>query len=1859
MRLVSRKLEPHADKASDASIAADTARPPSPAVSEQHINSGLPRQPSPPACDHPDPPTSIIHTDEMPSVSPERPADEPRRPTITQHASSPVLRKPIVAQPIPPAMTGGQNSSASLDTRYERESCALSAPRGAGKIPPPLITDASLYTNSYLTPGDEAESTSLDELAHLVRLSKYQERKRANTRVRLQRTLVSTALSARLTRCGEIAQRNLAECFRTDDKKTFASLYGAIQDVRRSCDEVRRYAHLEPEMDTMQPAAMVSSESLDTPTGSVIGAGPMAGSTIPFLHEISADARETFLSFLSKIRNDPDYLATRICALTNPERAAITNFHAGLDPVESVLPLYNKPHVRGPGGASSRHAPSGAQNPVERLLSFQRHDALSALIHTCFANSAGPDSAEDKRRTDIWATACARLMSKSATESKAGNESVPIEPILIHVLNVWSSMRDWSGRSNMEWYLMKILEDGAFLLDRAEDQHGTRFNISDWTSKDQIAAEEFYDRAIDELFEILDDEDATGLPEGLLEMGNQILKRLDHKYVDSTRKWFIYKWLFSVWLLGVVIHPESHGMMTDYHITEYGRQKILKQVAMKASSIVVDMLWKTGPVSTPPKIKAHVESLLGRFKSSRSKPRPRLLKARSLTSLRETAEVHPYLVVSPADLVTLVNALFPERRPMSSASMRSGAPSISGMSVMSQPMSILTTRSNNFETASIISTSVSSVLSDTTTAAETPLEPQATGASAGSSPPLGERSSHDRLGNYEDDGYRLRLAIHELTQILGTEVTQGSCHPCAERWAVLFISSDGKSLSTHMTYDPDEDPEEENSSSLSETDDDDLDDDRPELDKDYHQLRDSILKLVEDFEIPQNSEHDAGKFSNRTSTLKKYRSRNKIITTEKIRESRENRATRDSRHVREPSRNPYRQMLPEQDETRVPGDNPGAETEKGKETGYSAQSRNEHTPILLAMLEAAVSQAKAQSDFVASLSYYRTLQQLDALASSSLRANGFATLLNIFSRGPRDSIRRSASAIEDYDAWLIWLKQSQERAEGLLDSMMKRLRALRDKMWYVTDVRNSAPYEHSRNIAVALKSMGMRRRLNTYQRNRSVPRGTNTTYIYRTESQIIELLAASEDQGGPNKLSDDQAEKTSRFLKEYGIENFCRGEERIHRFCCEVEACIGKLVGHDMMDGPVLWSSELYIRDKRQLEGPPMRRDVPVSAFSNDDASSIISESERRFTPASSRTGSLATRDLRGIAGYNASALSLDSTRYGFSRGSTVLSEAMDSGDYFGHASPVHTIDSASTYWSPFQSAMPGSSATSRAHSPTTSITNFSGSMHISHGHGRPGTAISTHDTAYQQQQQRLNDDKTRFLNDLRQTLTSLLLSDLGNLVFSRGSEADGWFEDLGQDCIDRRDANERKAKKRSRLRVIEKKKSFGNLRDANNAADAAVNTNAVEKSASDPQSMASSHAGRDNESSNTSDTMSSKRSSRSKKDIMPEFPFTNAYQRLLRMFCVHPNPYAKLNALYELEHLIVASLSSGSSRRRLAWLTRTAEMEAQSYGQANRSRPFEEAIDNLKERRSQTMQAPIGRMTSGGMNAETRSISNGASVVNTDAIATVLQSLFRNADIRPKTLFRDLQFIASFVPASILDKTDRGKAFWDCAIAALGLKQEVCRTMVEMADEIVGVHTTRKVRPAAPESTASESIDGEAPQTQRPSPNAEEQASRTAVLSPPTPPPPSTTYRLEDAARMWTITAKEGDPTSQRELALFYLSNPELVDRTTLPLSKPREVFKQAVMEKFRGAGGNSGGSSGSRYGQYHERIGSGQMHGRPGSSGAAVGMGGGVSAGDKSDVRSDPALMCVAIHWMEAAEQGGDELARTFLGQNEIVGL
>jgi hypothetical protein len=294
----------------------------------------------------------------------------------------------------------------------------------------------------------------------------------------------------------------------------------------------------------------------------------------------------------------------------------------------------------------------------------------------------------------------------------------------------------------------------------------------------------------------------------------------------------------------------------------------------------------------------------------------------------------------------------------------------------------------------------------------------------------------------------------------------------------------------------------------------------------------------------------------------------------------------------------------------------------------------------------------------------------------------------------------------------------------------------------------------------------------------------------------MDMMAAIDEQGGPNKLSDEQSDKTLVWLAQFGIENFCKGEERIHRFCLEIEACINKLVGDNLMEGPVLWSSELYYRDKRILDSGRQKGDLFLNglgslSISGDDANESDGGKRGLRSTDFSRPG---LRDLRAMSARNNSQQSFDSGRYSMSRLSTT-GDLMDSQDYFGMASPVLTIDSATTFWSPFQT---------RAQSPSTSISSH-----------RPGTSSSTNETVMLREE-RASIAKQRFLTDLKQTLTSLLISDLGTLVFARGSETDSWFSgDLGQDCMERKERSERKARRKSKKRTLEKKKSFRDLRGA------------------------------------------------------------------------------------------------------------------------------------------------------------------------------------------------------------------------------------------------------------------------------------------------------------------------------------------------------------------------------------------------------------------------------------------------------------
>ncbi|KAI9776284.1 MAG: hypothetical protein M1835_005551 [Candelina submexicana] len=1647
----------------------------------------------------------------------------------------------------PGRTSGDENAS-----RPQRPSIAPSASAPAGEIPRLPLRDTSLYAETYIPAAAVATSfTSLVELAHLIRLQRHQEQKRHRLRVRLYRWLISCGLLSRLARCGELARKTLVDSYRSDDKKSFATLYNAVCNVRDSCVATQRYAVLDEDLEAGR-ADVQRNEKTRSPFN--------------FLQELNPRTRHDLLSFISKIRTSSDFLAGRIASLTSSELASLTAFHQSLDPIDSVMPLQSRGRIFGSSASRNvAHVPS----PVERLLSFHRHDPLSALIFSVFASPSGYDSPEDLRRTDVWSTTCAKLI----TDGKGGSES-----FICTVLSTWASLREWPAKGILEMYLMKILQDGAFLLENIDDRPiGSRLHGQSRSIKDTIAADDFYDKAVKELFEVIDgDPSAGGIPEGVLEIGTAILRKLDDpKKQRAALNFIVSRWFFSKFLLNAIIHPEAHGIMTCYHISEYARQKILKEVAIRAQKQVLDMNhhWRQA-IPTLPKIRVHIESIFSRFRSLRKQgSKPFLPAAKVISSPRETVEVQPFLVICPADLVILVNALFPERRPLSSSlerdlqrkGLRSAASSFSGFSL---PIQTKSSSKSGLDSGSILSNSSSSMTSDTTS--REPLLDTA-GTSMEhilSLPSLGCKASLDDVqkgGSIEEYGQSLRAAVSEMSRVLGVEATAGSCHPCAEKWAILYISADGNDVTTRAQKDWEDDEDDEDSPDTESEDDDTTN--KNDLERDYHQVKDAIYKLVEEYEIPKEliPESDSKVFTNRTQKAWKG-SENQIASHTSLTFNAE----------APPSRNPYHNQAPlssavAKHKQAVPERYRPVQHDRSLSLSESGTHDQQPSSTLLIMLESAMSQCHAQSDFIAAHLYWKTLQQLRRLSSSSLARNGYGPLLNYFSRGPRDSLGKCASSIEGSEAWFVWLKHAQERHDSITHEMMQQMKELRDKMWYITDVKNSARYEEARNVVIALKGMVQTSQLShtkagTTAKTRHPTKQSTNNFLLKSEAQLMDLMTASIDQGGPNKLSDEQAEKTLKWLTQYGIENFCKGEERIHRFCVEIDNCVTKLVGDGILAGPVLWSSELYTRDKRILEGLHHQGDCSLMGVGNLNSARRDSHEPDVGRPGSRKVDIAArasNRDLRFVSLRNVSQQSFDSDRWSIARGSETA-DFVDSSDLFGTASPVLSIDSSTTFWSPFQT---------EAASPTSASSI------------RPMTGSSTNETVIQLSEN-LNLGKNKFLSELKQALTGLLLSDLGSLIWGGGSETDAWFSgELGKECFQRKENEVRKRRK-----ALAKKKSIRNMKSNQSDYRSGPLDTLGRTERSQPAAPVAtlehvpleplSHE----ENSSSSDATARSLGTLTAKNVSaPEYPYNVAFRQLLSKFSTHPNPYIKLHALYELEVLIIASLTARPGRSsRIRRDTLPAVPTSPTLGsigepssrevsvQVGRAKNLEETIASCAERRLHTI--ACGNTPSPFKSPKTQATSKAPS---TDMIIDVLQKLFRDANIRPKTLFRDLQYIASFVPAPILDKTDRGKAFWDAGLAALGLKQDVCRVMVEIADDIVKYHTDNRGQSTARRAGGSDEL---------------------------------ARFSMEDAARMWTITAKEGDPVAERELAIFHLTHPDLVQRTTFPLTMPKDTFKAEMMYRR-----------------------------------------------NEDPTRSDPYTMCVALHWMELSSQGGDKLARKYLRARE----
>ncbi|OTA27727.1 hypothetical protein BTJ68_10794 [Hortaea werneckii EXF-2000] len=498
---------------------------------------------------------------------------------------------------------------------------------------------------------------SLTHVAHLLKSQRSHERQALQRDDLVHSLRVKAAGTSRLAHATHLLQKTLAECIRAEDKERFVSLQNALQNAlalrQQGC-------HLsDPEMSATD-------------------------SHFP-LHQLPETARALTKQFLSAIRQDGDFLANRIASLSHQELLALLPENLVARSSDSVFGSST--------GSRSRvaaHLGYLADVQTDMLSSGSFSSTLETMILSV-RDLSMPQAIEERRSLDLWSTVCARLI----IEQKPGSEK-----LVPAVLDIWTSSCHWPGRTRIDLWIAETLRKGAFLVEQPSKQsfrirvHGRPDSSADEEKK----SEEFYSQATDALLELLaDPSNVSVIPNKALEMCRAIWTKLQTSpgHQRAFPHFILTRWLFSSFLVQVVTLPEvwlnywigkastddakAFDIVSELHISDIARQRILHEVANRAQKIVFDVTysWKYG-TSVPSQAIHRVQAIMARLSSLQPLPHPKQFHDQC------------HRVTLPAiEVVRMIRALYPQRRPSSLLSdidtlhsgVRSSASSVSGFSL--------------------------------------------------------------------------------------------------------------------------------------------------------------------------------------------------------------------------------------------------------------------------------------------------------------------------------------------------------------------------------------------------------------------------------------------------------------------------------------------------------------------------------------------------------------------------------------------------------------------------------------------------------------------------------------------------------------------------------------------------------------------------------------------------------------------------------------------------------------------------------------------------------------------------------------------------------------------------------------------------------------------------------------------------------------------------------------------------------------------------------------------------------------------------------------------------------------------------
>ncbi|KAK4895722.1 hypothetical protein LTR27_006203 [Elasticomyces elasticus] len=442
------------------------------------------------------------------SVFPFRAASLPPRP-VSSPPSFNVAIKPVYPDHGEEAARHGSHA----------DDCTLPIPEDPhDHLPAP--TPASIPETMCPTP-------DLPHISRLLRMQEYQKRRLYQLEFELRALQLSTARTARLARIARSVHRTLAECVRSEDRLSFTSIFGALQDA---------------------------ADGSTVP----VGMDQTATDEAPFLNGLRENHRDAVVKLLHQVRTNGDFLADRLVSLTSREVLALLPDRGSTRSSGSVLETSGGSYLR-----SSRHLGYVADRQTDFLSALSFGSTLETLVHAVGAYSTSSEG-EDNRSLDIWSTVCARLI----TERKSGSEKfVPA------VLDLWAESDAWPGKQRLEIWMRRTLQRGSFLLDQPSKQ-SFRMRIQvrpELPRPEDTQAEAFYDEAVSQLLDLVaDGSGATVIPESALSMFRAIWRKLppESGHQRGLSRFILTRWLFSSFIMDVLSLPEassSIAVSTNHH----------------------------------------------------------------------------------------------------------------------------------------------------------------------------------------------------------------------------------------------------------------------------------------------------------------------------------------------------------------------------------------------------------------------------------------------------------------------------------------------------------------------------------------------------------------------------------------------------------------------------------------------------------------------------------------------------------------------------------------------------------------------------------------------------------------------------------------------------------------------------------------------------------------------------------------------------------------------------------------------------------------------------------------------------------------------------------------------------------------------------------------------------------------------------------------------------------------------------------------------------------------------------------------------------------------------------------------------